>query len=208
LKLLIIALVLSTIMLFGCIGGSGNATPTPAQTPATNPVASAVGYKEIYGWEQVVGKSFKYDWIGTDGYTSRASYTTIDAGVVNGEGAIKVTSTDDIGGMSFTSNYYYSKTDSACVKTENVDGSAVDVIQCASYELTPQSRGSLRIELVGQEQVSVPAYSGSATKYRITVSKNGQNQEHFAWVATRFPIPVKIYDPSLDMTLALAEYPG
>ena len=223
LKLWIIALALSTVLLFGCIGGgSGNATPTPAQapgathggsptsaqTPAAGPGGSAVSYKEIYGWDQVAGKSFKYDWTGTDGYTTRASYTAADAGIVNGEGAIKVMYTSDIGGMTFTTNAYYSKTDSACVKTENVDGSTVDAVQCTSYELTPQSRGSLRIEPVGQEQVSVPAYSGPATKYRITVTRNGQNREHFAWVAPRFPIPVKIYDPSLDMTMALAEYPG
>ena len=167
-----------------------------------------IGYKDMYNWQAAIGKDLAYDLTGADGFTTRSPYAVTDAGMINGENAIKVHTSMSVGGMDFASNYYYSKTDSACLKAENVDGSQVTAASCDSFALTPQNRQSLRIDTVGTEQVSVPAYSGPATKYRITVSNGGRQIEHFAWVAQGYSIPVKIYDPALETTYALAQYPG
>jgi len=241
-KLFGIAVVLlAAAVLFGCIGGGGQTTPTPVATPVATPVHTptpvhtatpvvtptpatnetpsgtatpaptgtpVAGASPTPGgtqsWESLTG----CDKTGL-GYTYRMTsqgtqmdlqYATSDGGTVNGVATVLQTTTMTTGGMNIVTRTWTAKVGCSCVKVETEMMGQVTPGQCAAGAGSGGT-ATPTITNMGTEQVSVPAYTGSATRYHLVSTSASGSVEMDYWVAPSINVPVKTTASGVTMEL-------
>jgi hypothetical protein len=233
-KFVLVAL-LSAALLFGCIGGGENATPTPAptatpqhtptpqqtpastptpqQTPAATPTPQPTGTQALptpeggQDWESLfgcaqLGIDYAYA-ITTEAGVTNIEYQTSAGGIVSGEDTVLKTMTMQLEGMEITSREWDTAVGCRCVKIETVyQGTAI------AGECPPPGQGfseaagaQTTFTTEGIETVSVPAYSGPATKTTVTSTSPEGTYTSTVWTAAGIAVPVKVQSGSMTMEL-------
>ncbi|MDD5317510.1 MAG: hypothetical protein PHF51_02130 [Candidatus ainarchaeum sp.] len=188
------------------------ATPTPEATAAATPTPEAAAqptpgqeedWASLFGCAQT-GISYTYT-ITVNETSMDMAYVASDGGSVNGVDTVLKTYTMSSGGMEITTREWDSKDGCRCVKIESSIAGQTIPGQCpVPGQGSGEAEGAqTSITSQGTETVSVPAYSGLATKYRVT-SETGAGAAYAAdiWRAPGITVPVKITSDGVTMVLA------
>ena len=226
-ELRLFAFLFVAAILFGCTstpiqstptptpGGSptpfASSTPTQTATPTPTPLAQRndLSFPVLYGCNNT-GLSYTYhdtnpnaaEMQPLDTYTN---YSQEEGGVIDGQDTVLKTVSIKVGNYMGIGQQWVSKTDCRCVKRNSILNGQVILSECTTYGKAMGDAGNPTIRRIGTEQVSVPAYSGPATKYHVTLTDlyGTYTSEEDVWVAESVPIPVKISDA---VTSELANY--
>ena len=183
-------------------------TPTPVvtATPAVTPTPAGAGQEEMT-WAELfgcarTGMMYAYR-ITTPQGTNEMEYRTSEGGMVGGVDTVKKSYAISAQGMEVTTSEWDTKVGCRCVKVETAFGAQVMPGQCpdTSQGGGEPSGAQTTITNVGMEQVSVPAYSGMATKYHSVTVSSGGTYSSDVWSAPGIPVPVKTVTSGATMEL-------
>lgn len=225
----VIAIV--AMMLFGCLGGNNTtptpeptpvpqtptpgvqATPTPVATPEPTPTPEPVliptpepetSWASLFGCAET-GLAYTYR-VNSNGTEMDIAYATSAGGSVEGVDTVLKTTTMTAGGMQVQTREWDSRAGCRCVKTESVIAGTSYPGQCPS----PTQGGGeapgaeTRILPEGFETISVPAFSGVATKYTVISTSASGTYTASVWTAPGIDVPVKM--TMGDVTTVLVSY--
>lgn len=179
-------------------------TPTPAgmATPTPEPQLS---WAELFGCTRT-GISYAYRMTSAGG-TVDVGYSMSEGGMVGGVDTVLKASTIEMGGTTVTTREWDTKVGCRCVKVEQTVGGQTMPGQCAAPGEVgggePQG-AQTTITSLGTEQISVPAYTGSAMKYRVRSVGASGTSEADVWITPSVPVALKMR--TADATVELLRY--
>ncbi len=181
-------------------------TETPGELPTPTPAGGNATWENVFGCAQA-GLSYTYRVI-TENTTLVLQYTTGEGGTVEGVDTVLRTATMNTSGTTVTAREWDAKVGCRCVKAESVFSGQTIPGQCpAAGQGTGEPIGSqTTITTVGVEQVSVPAYTGPATKIRVVSTSASGTYTADVWQVATIAVPVKMV--ASNTTTELVSYTG